>query len=299
MPEKKESKRFDKIIKENREAFFAPFIKKVLGIEIVEAVPLAEKLQTTLEREIDFVRKVKDKNSEEYILHLEFQTKEESDMVYRMAEYRAILQRKYKLPVRQYVIFLGEGVAKMRNTLKKEEEITGFELCSLSEVDYSELLASSIPQEVLFAILCNFQSEDPGIVVSHILNRLKEISPDKASLRKFITQLNIFSQLRKLEKVVYNQAFEMPIEIDITQNYVYKLAAKKGLDQGLAKGLEQGLDLGIERTKIQTVKNALNSRAFLNGAISYEDIAEISGLSVDQVKEIHIEIEKGREDSEA
>ena len=200
-------------------------------------------------------------------------------MIYRMAEYRAILQKNHKIPVKQFVIYLGAGVSRMRNELNEEEIIKGFELISLSQVGFAELLKSEIPQEILFAILCDFHLEEPQEIIQAILQRLKDLCPDEATFRKFVTQLNVLSQLRKLDKEVYKQALAMPIEIDITQNYAYKVATEKGLKEGRKEG--------AEKNQILTVKRALVSKAFISRTISYSDIAEFSGLSIERVKEIH------------
>ena len=44
---------FDKIIKENIEALFLVLSEKLLGIKVNNPVDLPEKLQTTVERELD------------------------------------------------------------------------------------------------------------------------------------------------------------------------------------------------------------------------------------------------------
>ena len=86
---------FDKIFKENIEAVFLPMAEEILGISIKETYELKDKIQTTIEREPDFLKIVIDQNGKKWILHLEFQTTNDPKMIYRMAEYRAILQRKY------------------------------------------------------------------------------------------------------------------------------------------------------------------------------------------------------------
>lgn len=48
-------------------------------------------------------------------------------MVYRMLDYYAMLYRKYETPVRQYVIYIGEGLATMphmQNNMKLLHPIT-------------------------------------------------------------------------------------------------------------------------------------------------------------------------------
>ena len=287
-------KRFDKIIKENRDAFFRPFVQKVLGITIITETTLSDNLHTTIERETDFIYQVKDEKGYEFILHLEFQSQNEADMVYRMAEYRAILQRKHKLPVKQYVIYLRPGISSMRNRLREDEIIRGFELVSLSQIRYDELIKSEIPQELLFAILCDFQEKEPQNIVRNMLQKLRDLSPDEATYRKYVTQLNVLSQLRKLDKEVYKQALTMPIEIDITQNYAWKVATERGLKEGRERGIKEGRKEGhkegMEVAQIQIVKKALVSKAFMSGAIFYPDIAEFSGLSAKRVEEIHKEM---------
>lgn len=75
---KKESKSFDKIIKENLEFFILQFSDRILGIPIQESKPIELGLQTTIERDPDFVRWIKtEEHSEAYILHIEFQSQDD------------------------------------------------------------------------------------------------------------------------------------------------------------------------------------------------------------------------------
>jgi hypothetical protein len=105
---------YDKIIKENITSIFLPLSEKFFGIKIVRSKDLPGKLQTTQEREPDFIKKVWTDKKETFILHIEFQTTDEKEMVYRMAEYKAILQRKFKVPVKQFVFYLGVTKPKMK-----------------------------------------------------------------------------------------------------------------------------------------------------------------------------------------
>ena len=116
---------YDKIIKENIEALIVALSEKLLGFDISEAHDLPEKLQSTIEREPDFLKIVTLDSNKSIILHLEFQVKDEPKMVYRMAEYKAILQRKYEMPVKQFVIYLGTSTPRMATALSAEEQIAG------------------------------------------------------------------------------------------------------------------------------------------------------------------------------
>lgn len=259
-----------KIIKENIEEVFLPLAEKYLGIKIKSSRKISPKLQTTLEREADFLRTVTTDQQEKFILHIEFQTNDEADMVYRMAEYNAILLRKYKLPVRQFVVFLGEGKPKMRTTLQKSEVIEGFHLTNLKTYDYRSLLISDIPEEIILAILSDYVGEPPVKVITHVIKRLQEVSKDEIKLRKYIRQLTILSRLRKLEGETIKQIEKMPITYDIKKDYWYKEGKQEGRK-------EEKREMIIEMLK--------------DSSISLEKIAKFAKVTLAYVKQIQKEIE--------
>ena len=55
---------------------------------------------------------------------------------------------------------------------------------------------------------------------------------------------------------------------------------KEGLEQGRTEGLEQGIEQGIEQNTIKTVLSLLNKN------MSLEDISDITGKTVEEIKEI-------------
>ncbi len=88
---------YDKILKENITSLLLPLTEKYLNIKIIDSRELKDKLQTTIEKEPDFIRIVRTDTDEEFILHLEFQTQDEEGMIYRMQEYYGLLRRKHQL----------------------------------------------------------------------------------------------------------------------------------------------------------------------------------------------------------
>jgi hypothetical protein len=180
---------YDKIIKENIEAILLTMSKKLLGFEIRNPVDLPEKLQTTIEREPDFLKKISLEDGSEVILHLEFQTNDEAGMVYRMAEYKAILQRKFEQPVRQFVIYLGVAEPRMRTELPEEEQIKGFELRNIHKLPVEQVLESDIPEEIVLSILTDYPKADAEKVIVAIVQKLKKVAKDEAQLKKSLQQL--------------------------------------------------------------------------------------------------------------
>src|ERR1700760_2477307 len=82
---------YDKIFRENLEAALPGLINNLLCIDAVHTEELPDDIQHTKERKPDVLKKVTDKNGETFVLHIEFQVKDEGEMVYRMAEYYIML----------------------------------------------------------------------------------------------------------------------------------------------------------------------------------------------------------------
>ncbi|MGB3585259.1 MAG: hypothetical protein WBA23_01910 [Tunicatimonas sp.] len=184
-------------------------------------MPITEKLQTTIEREPDFLKKVTLKDNSSIILHLEFQRNDEPEMVYRMAEYRAIIQRKYLVPVRQYVIYLGTEMPKMTTQLPPNEHITGFELKNIHSMPIDQVLKSDIPEEIILAILTDYRSSDAEEVITKIIQKLKGVAANEAAFKKSLQQLVTLSRIRKLEEQTEKQIRAMPITYNIETDYLY------------------------------------------------------------------------------
>jgi predicted transposase/invertase (TIGR01784 family) len=66
---------------------------------------------------------------------------------------------------------------------------------------------------------------------------------------------------------------------DITKDYLYK--------EGLEKGKQEGLEKGLEKGKHEVVVNMLRK-----GTLSPEQIAEFTGVVVEEVKKIAKELKK-------
>ncbi len=240
---------------------FLPLTAKYLGIRIVRSEELKDKLQTTIEKETDFVRIVETDRGEKFILHLEFQSVDEEGMVYRMQEYYGLLRRKYQLPVKQFVIYLGQKPSKMPTQLAPGEVFTGFTLQSLRDYDSQTLLASDVPEEIILAVLSNFKGRKPAGVLKDILRKLKEVSREEITLRKYVRQLAILARLRNLTQETQKQVTNMGLLYDITKDYLYQ--------QGKEEMQEKAIEI------IQLLQD---------GTMSPEKIAELTGVSIEYVQ---------------
>ena len=142
-------------------------MQNILGITAMESEQLPDDVQHTKERKPDVLKKIKDTQGKTFVLHFEFQLVDDPEMVYRMADYHIMLARKYKIPIRQYVLFLGSGVPKMETQYEIELMSYRFPLIVFSDLDYHLFLKSDQPEEVILGVLADFQGESPETFVSN------------------------------------------------------------------------------------------------------------------------------------
>lgn len=259
---KYQSSQYDKIFKENIEAVISSIMQNVLEITAVSMEELPDDIQHTKERKPDTLKKITDDKGNTFVLQIEFQVKDEDEMVYRMGEYYFMLERKYKLPVKQFVIFLGSDNPKMPTELDRERLKFKFPLVTFSTLDYHIFLNSDKPEEIILSILANFKGENPENALKQILVRVKETTKGDFSLNRYFNQLRVLAQLRNLELNLKNA-------MDSIAEYI-----KEERDVLFLRGQER------EQTKFVT--NLLQK---LN--LPFEQIADIAGVTVDFVKSVH------------
>ena len=255
---------YDKIFKEDAEAIFLPLVERSLGIQIKIFKPYKAKLQTTLEREMDFFYEVETEDGDEFLLHIEFQTENESDMLYRKAEYHGIALNLKRMEIRHIVIYLGTSTPNMPTKLPEEQVYRGFDLINIHAFNHAELLSSQVPDVIILAILADYPPEKAESILRMIMRQLKLVCKNKSELSKYIKQLVVLSRLRKIEDLTIKITEDMPITYDIETDYLY----------------QKGIEKGIEKEKIDVI-----CQARLNGS-SIEFIAKIVRLPVEKVRQI-------------
>ncbi len=109
-----EDHKYDKIIRENINEVFIPFVIKSLGFHITLEEFLPDKLFTTEEREMDLLLKLRNESGRVFLLHVEFQSNPDYEMIWRMLEYHGMITRKCKLPIIHLVVDLDCSNAKIK-----------------------------------------------------------------------------------------------------------------------------------------------------------------------------------------
>ncbi len=274
MKQPRQISQYDKIFRENLEAVLPTLIEKVLGIKVIESEELPDDLQHTKQRHPDVLKKIKDNESAMFILHIEFQLADDDEMIFRMMEYKVMLLRRYQLPVKQFVIYLGNKPSKMTFNYQTNNLSFSYQLLSFREIDYELFLQTNKAEEVVFAILSNFGADTPKTVIEKIIFQLDKTSNGELSFKKHINQLRILAQLRKLNLKIEEIMESILKYINIEDDVLFQ--------KGIEKGIEKGLSLKEIEKNNAFVKNLLLNTDFDNNKIAQlaaVDLAFVDNLA--------------------
>jgi hypothetical protein len=269
------AKEYDKIFKENIEAIYLSLSEKVLNFRPLKIADINLDLQRTIERHPDFLTKVQEPDVDEvFLLHLEIQKADDSEMLYRMYEYHALMLRKFKIRIVQIVIYIGEGESKMNNVLEMGDNRFSYQLFSIQSISYRTFLESDKPEELLLAILANLEGQSAETVIEKVLNKAKYHINETFSRDKFVVHLEVLAGMRNFSvpfKTILNKI--MPIEIKLEETYLFKKGEEKGEKRGEKRGEKKNRDRVI-------------LALYNKGKLSIEDIADAAEVSVEYVKEL-------------
>ncbi|MDR0793036.1 MAG: hypothetical protein LBE82_06985 [Chitinophagaceae bacterium] len=271
----KESKHFDKILLECIEDALPGIIKKVLNINVAKSEELPDKIQHTNEREPDVLKKITDDKGQEFILHIEFQSNNEHKMANRMLNYLSMLLMKYELPVKQYVVFIGEGKSKMPDRIQSEMLDFRYHLLSISTIDFRIFLRSKNPDEKIFALLGDFGKENPEKVVNKIVNEIIESAQGNLEKQRRKNQIRMLINLRKFVS-----------QVNIT-DMLKDITFKQENDIFYIAGQRAGQEEGATNKSYEVVKNLI-----IKMGLSDQQAADIGGVSVEFVKKVRRELKR-------
>ncbi len=90
-----------------------------------------------------------------------------------------------------------------------------------------------------------------GFVLETIVKRLKLLTTDELSLRRYLKQLEVLSKLRNLQKITIKTIDNMAITYDLKTDLRYLQGSKEGAEENtkniIIKMLQELPDLALER----------------------------------------------------
>lgn len=265
---------YDKILRENMEAALPGLIKNLLHIHVTLAEELPDDIQHTKERKPDVLKKITDPYGINFILHIELQAKNEPEMAYRMAEYFIMLLRKYKTPVRQYVIYIGNDPPTMPDCICSGPMNFAYQLVTLSSIDYHLFLQSPHPEEKILAILANFGEDNPELAIKKIANQVMDTSPGDLAGQRHLNQLRILSKLRNFDSKVLDMLYDLQDLLSDERDILYRI--------GEVRGMKKGEEKATQKANEKFVKRLLRKTEFSIAEIA--SLVEVSQYFVRKIK---------------
>ncbi|WP_027249790.1 Rpn family recombination-promoting nuclease/putative transposase [Planktothrix agardhii] len=214
--------------------------------------------------------------SDQLVLHTEFQTQPDVMIPFRMLDYRVRVYRRFpQKSMRQVVIYLQPTKSPLvqQNAFRLEKTSHEFEVIRLWEQPTEEFLR--IPGLLPFAVLS--QTNDPALVLTQISQITEQIADRRV-------QSNLMAASAILAGLVLEpEVIQRIIRSDIMQeSTMYQEILRQGKEQGRAEGRAEGLTEGRTEGRTEALKQV--AILLLKTGMSLEQIAETTQLTVPQIQ---------------
>lgn len=210
--------------------------------------------------------------SEDLILHIEFQTLTDEEIPFRMTDYRLRGYRRFPYKdMLQVVIYLKKVTSKKdlklvkTNTFKLKNTTHRFEVIRLWEQPTSKFMTN--PGLLPFAVLNDTNSKD---------NTLQSVATQIENITNPKTQNNIIASTGILAGLVLDEAL------------IQRLLRRDNMRESVI--YQSILQEGAEETRRQMIIS------FLKAGASLELITQATGLTVEQIQQIQAEHEENQQE---
>ena len=159
----------------------------------------------------------------------------------------------------------------MLNQIRYHNLLYHYEILNMSKQNSDYFLSSNNSDAIVLAILCNPKGQEPDALVARIIKDLRRLHGDKLDkLRDSLKMLEVLAGNRGLQNLVKENT---KMYIDTEKLGIYQLVKEKGE----AKGMEKGRAEYQQEIILQLLKK-----------FSPEQVAELSGVSLDKVRDIAV-----------
>ncbi|NEN99146.1 MAG: Rpn family recombination-promoting nuclease/putative transposase [Moorea sp. SIO3I7] len=233
---------YDNICKYLAEEYPSEFFQWLLGkepqdIQVLKTELSAEPIQA------DALSLLQSTNQ---ILHLEFQTLPQSEppLPFRMLDYWVRLQRKYRCPIEQVVIFLKSTTSQMvfNNEFRDTNTWHRYRIIRLWEQDPLPLLAN----QALLPLATLARSNSPNRLLEQVVAEVDRIE-EKPLRGNLAACVDVLAGLRFDKNLVCRLLREEVMEESVTYQDIIQKGVQKGLQQGLQRGKQEGVLLVVMR----------------------------------------------------
>ncbi len=228
--------------------------------KILSPAPIKELLPTALpstELRVDFLARLED----ESILHMEFQSFNDTNMPWRMLRYYTAIAEKYQTHnIKQLVVYVGNEKLRMKSSLKIKNLVFKYEILDIRQIDCKILLESQDPTDRIMACLCKV--EDEGYLIEKLVETMEGMEEEQR--KDYIMKLLTLTELRpKLRIRLSEEVRHMPIVVrpediklpkrKLRKDILYRL----GLEEGKQIGHEEGFLRALQDTVLTAIRGKI------------------------------------------
>ena len=254
------------------------FGTQLFKLDIAEAELLSSEQPRIEGKRADLVARVKSADGERYILHVEIQNDNSSDLPLRMLRYYTDIALEHKgEEIVQYLLYIGKSPLTMPDHVRGRNWTYRYHVLDMRSQDSDYFLRSDNPDALVLAILCDPQGLEPKALVAHIIKELQRLHGSRLdSLRDSMMMLDVLASNRDLETIV-KESGEMHIDTEKLGLYqlVKEKSEAKGQAEGEAKGKADGLEEGKQKMLLKFLAN-----------LTPEEAAKFSGLPLAEINAI-------------
>ena len=257
---------FDNTCKFLAENFSQDFASWLLG----RSIPLTQLSPSELSNEPIRADALILLQSDNEILHLEFQTQPDPTIAYRMADYRLRVYRRFlDKTMRQVVIYLKPSSSELvyQTSFDIPNTYHQFEVIRLWEEPTSSFL--NAPGLLPFAVLS--RTSDPQETLRQVAVKVNDIA-EKTIQSNIAATTAILAGL-SLKPEFIHQVLRRDI---MQQSVIYQEWRKEFLEEGLQAGRQEGLQAGRQEGERSLILRLLTRRF---GPLTPEIASKVTGLS--------------------
>ena len=194
-------------------------------------------------------------NDSDAIVHLEFQSDNDCNMVYRMLRYLCEIQRQYNKPVYQVLIYAGKSKMNMENKLyfKMAEQSYidyRYRIINFEEVEAEDILNLNIT-EILPLLSLTKQQKDKEKNLEKVINTViaRTGNTDINTRRNLLLKTEILSGLKYNKELIIRLFAEVKDMFSLKQSAGYQAILEEGIEEGKQIGITEGKQIGITEGK--------------------------------------------------
>ncbi len=232
--------------------------------KILSPAPIKELLPTALpsaELRVDFLAKLED----ESILHMEFQSFNDTNMPWKMLRYYTAIAEKYKTyNIKQLVVYVGNEKLRMKSYLKIKNLVFRYEILDIRQIDCRVLLESPDPMDRLLACLCKV--EDEVYLIEKLIKTMENMNEEerKDYFLKALTltelrpnlRIRLTEEVRHMPIVVRPEDIKLPKK-KLRKDILYRLGLEEGKKEGEIIGIEKGKQIGLEEGFLKALQDTV------------------------------------------